>query len=109
VQIGGLIVPLVLLLIKKMRNPLPAMIISIFVILGAWFKRYLIVIPTMEHPYLPIQHVPRNFMHYHPTLIEIAVTLASFILVLIIITVLSKLFPVIPIYDMVEEKNHEEN
>jgi Ni/Fe-hydrogenase subunit HybB-like protein len=109
IQIGGLIVPIVLLLLKPMRKPLPAMIISVLVILGAWFKRYLIVIPTMEHPYLPMQHVPRNFMHYSPTLIETAVTLASFILVLIIITVLSKLFPVIPIYEMAEQNNHHEN
>jgi Ni/Fe-hydrogenase subunit HybB-like protein len=107
VQLGGLIIPIILLLIKKMREPLPVMVISIFVILGSWFKRYLIVVPTMEHPFLPMQHVPKNFMHYHPTLIETAVTLASIILVLIIITVLSKVFPVIPVYEMIEQENHD--
>lgn len=102
VQIGGLILPILLLLFKPMRKPLPAMLISIAVILGAWFKRYIIVVPTMEEPYLPIQHVPYQFFHYHPTVIEGAVTLGSFILVLIIITTLSKLFPVLPIYEMTE-------
>jgi molybdopterin-containing oxidoreductase family membrane subunit len=107
VQLGGLIIPILLLLMKPFRKPLPAMLISIAVLLGAWFKRYLIVVPTMQHPFLPIQHVPHNFMHYSPTLVEIAITCASLILVLIIITVLSKVFPVIPIYEMTEEHKEE--
>jgi molybdopterin-containing oxidoreductase family membrane subunit len=79
------------------------------VLVGAWLKRYLIVVPTMQDPFLPIQHVPENFKVYSPTLIEIAVTVFSFILVLIIITLLSKLFPVLPIYEMIEENEHHEN
>jgi len=106
VQVACLIVPIILLLLKPMRKPLPAMIISIFVIVGAWIKRYLIVVPTMEHPYLPIQHVPLSFQHYQPTLIEVAITAASFILVLLIVTVLSKLFPVIPIWEIIEHEKH---
>jgi Ni/Fe-hydrogenase subunit HybB-like protein len=102
VQLGGLIIPIILMLFGKMRKPFAAMLISIFVLLGSWLKRYIIVIPTQEHPFLPIQHVPKNFMHYHPTLIEMSVTLASIILVLMIITILSKLFPIIPIYEMNE-------
>jgi Ni/Fe-hydrogenase subunit HybB-like protein len=104
VQLGGLVLPIILMFFGMMRKPFAAMAISVCVFLGSWFKRYIIVIPTEEHPFLPIQHVPRNFMHYNPTLIEVAVTLASIILVLIIITVLSKLFPVIPIYDMIEDE-----
>ncbi len=102
VQIGGLVLPFVLLLIPKMRKPLPSLIISIVILSGAWFKRYLIVVPVQQHPYFPIQNVPEKFMHYTPTIPEIAITLASFILVLIIATVLSKIFPVIPIWEMKE-------
>jgi molybdopterin-containing oxidoreductase family membrane subunit len=46
---------------------------------------------------------------YKPTLIETAITMASIILVLMIITVLSKTFPVIPIWEAVEEKEKETN
>lgn len=106
VQIVGLILPICLLLFKKIRKPLPLMIISIFVILGAWFKRYIIVVPTQEHPHLPIQNVPEIFKVYAPTLPETLITLGSLILVLIIITMLSKFFPVIPIYETLEA--HEE-
>jgi len=103
VQILGLVLPVILLLFKKMRKPMPIMVISIFVLLGAWFKRYIIVIPTQEHPYLPIQNVPLSFKVYTPTLVETLVTIAPFILVLIIITVLSKVIPIIPIHETIEQ------
>lgn len=106
-QILGLILPIILLLLKPMRKPLPLLIISIFVIAGAWLKRYLIVIPVQEHPYLPIQHVPQEFVHYSPTLIETAITMGTLLLAVIIITVLAKLFPVIPIWEVAEQKEKE--
>ncbi len=106
-QIGGLILPIILLFFKPMRKPLPLLLISLFVIAGAWAKRMLIVVPTQVHPYLPKQYVPDEWMVYQPTLIETAVTVASFVLVLMIITILSKLFPVIPIWEL-SEKNEEQ-
>jgi len=107
VQIGGLILPFLLLLIKRMRRPLPVTIISVVILLGAWFKRYLIVVPIQQHPYLPIQNVPEEFMYYRPTLAEIAITCGSFVLVLLIVTILSKLFPVVSIWEIKEELDHE--
>jgi molybdopterin-containing oxidoreductase family membrane subunit len=74
------------------------------VLIGAWFKRFIIVIPTLEHPFLPIQNVPENFHHYSPTGIEIMITLFSFTAALLIITILAKLFPVITIWEYAEEK-----
>jgi Ni/Fe-hydrogenase subunit HybB-like protein len=104
VQILGLVLPIVLLLFGPMRKPRPLMLIGLLVVLGSWFKRYIIVVPTMEHPHLPVQNVPHHFMVYQPTLIEVSVTLASFILVLMIVSVLAKVFPVIPIWETAHEK-----
>jgi len=106
-QLLGLVIPIILLLFKKMRKPFPMLIIGIFVLVGAWFKRYIIVVPTQEHPYLPIQNVPMNFKVYTPTLIEILITIAPFILVLLIITILSKVIPIISIHETVEESGEE--
>ncbi len=107
IQLLGLIIPVFLLLVKKMRRPLPMLVISLFVLAGAWLKRYIIVVPSQGHPNLPIQHVPPEWVVYKPTLIEAAVTMASILLVLIIITILSKLFPVIPIWEMAEEEDEK--
>jgi len=107
VQGGGLLLPILFMLFRRFRKPLPLLLISIAVLIGAWFKRYIIVIPTQEHPFLPIQHVPHNFAHYSPTLIETLISVAPFILVLIIITLISKFFPVIPIHETAREKGIE--
>lgn len=106
-QLGGLIIPIVLLLFKPMRKPLPLLYIGLAVFIASWFKRLLIVVPTQAHPYLPIQYVPEKWFVYQPTIIETAITLASFILVLMIITVLSKFFPVIPILETVKEEEEQ--
>jgi Ni/Fe-hydrogenase subunit HybB-like protein len=108
VQILGLVLPVILLLFKGIRKPLPMMVISVFVLAGAWLKRFIIVVPPQAHPFLPVQHVPVKWIVYKPTLIEISVTLASFLLVLIIITVLSKLFPVLPIWEIAEDEAESE-
>lgn len=103
-QIGGLVIPIVLLLFKSMRKPKAITIIAILALLGAWFKRYLIVVPTQLHPFRPIQNVPEYFHHYFPTIYEILITLGAFGLTLMIITFLSKLFPIIPIWELAKEK-----
>ena len=103
----GLILPIILLLFKQMRKPVPLTLVSVGVVIASWFKRFIIVIPTQAHQYLPFQYVPEKWLVYKPTLIEIAVTMASFILVLIIITILSKLFPVLPIWEIAAEKQAE--
>jgi Ni/Fe-hydrogenase subunit HybB-like protein len=104
VQIVGLILPIILLVFKAFRKPGPSIVISVLVLLGAWFKRYLIVIPTMQHPFLPIQNVPDNFHTYIPTGVEVAVTLFAFSSALLIMTALAKLFPVISIWEYAEEE-----
>ena len=107
-QLGGLVIPILLLLFRGIRKPLPMLFISVFMLAAAWLKRYLIVVPAQSHPYLPVQYVPHEWMVYKPTLIESTVTLASFLLVLIIITLLSKFFPVIPIVETAREENDKE-
>ena len=85
-------------------------ILAAIILLGAWFKRYLIVVPTQLEPFLPIQNVPESWQHYSPTTAEIAITLASFILVILIISVLAKTVPVVPIREMqTESKNEPQN
>ncbi len=104
VQIGGLILPIILLLFKKMRKPLPSLIIGIAVLVGAFFKRYIITIPTLLHPHLPIQNVPEEFHTYWPTPIEWSITMMAVAGAVLIITILAKLFPVIPIWETAHEE-----
>lgn len=103
VQIFGLILPILVMIPRQGRKPVPILIVSFFIILGAWFKRFLIVIPSLQHPYLPIQNVDESYRHYFPTWEEWAICAASVAGVLLIITLLMKVFPVIPIWEIAEE------
>lgn len=103
-QIFGLILPIILMVCKYFRKPAPLTIISVFILIASWIKRYIIVVPTMEHPFLPVQNVPEDFIHYSPTSIEIMITIFPFMASLLIITVLAKMFPVITIWEYAEEQ-----
>ena len=103
-QIGGLILPIVLAAIKYFRKPLPLSIIALITLVASWFKRLIIVVPTMEHPHLPVQNVPEHFIHYSPTNPEITITLFAFFATFLIITALAKLFPVITIWEYAEHQ-----
>lgn len=101
-QIFGMMLPSVLLLFKKMRKPGPITVISLFILIGAWLKRYLIVTPILLNPYLPIQNVPQNWTTYYPSWVEIAIIVGSLSAVLLMITLFSRLFPIITIWEVAE-------
>jgi Ni/Fe-hydrogenase subunit HybB-like protein len=105
---SSMIVPILILVFKKGRRPFPAFIAGILVVIGSWFKRYLIVTPTMLHPFLPMQDVPESQYHYFPTLQEWAIAIGSLAGMLLIITIFARIFPIIPIQDTITEmENHE--
>jgi molybdopterin-containing oxidoreductase family membrane subunit len=104
VIIGGLIVPVVVLLFRKGRKPLPMFLIGLLVITGSWWKRYLIVTPTLLHPFLPIQGVPEEWRHYFPSLHEWAIVIATLAMALLIITILVRYVPIVPIQKTADEQ-----
>lgn len=104
VTIGGLIIPIIVLIFKKGRKPLPMLIIGMLVVLGSWWKRYIIVTSTLLHPFLPIQGVPESWRHYFPSLHEWLITFATLAMALLIITVLVRYLPIIPIQRTADEQ-----
>ncbi len=107
VTIGGLIVPVVVLLFKKARKPFPLFLIAILVVVTSWWKRYLIVVPALLHPFLPIQGVPESWHSYFPSMHEWAIVLGTLAASLLIITLLVRYIPIIPIQRTIDEKEAE--
>jgi Ni/Fe-hydrogenase subunit HybB-like protein len=103
----GMIIPIMIILFKKGRKPVPMFIAGIMVVVGAWFKRYLIVTPTLLHPFLPMSDVPENFKHYFPSLEEWAIALGSLAGALLLITLFARIFPIIPIHETIEEEHEK--
>ena len=105
----GMIIPIIILLFKKGRKPLPMFIVGVMVVVGAWFKRYLIVTPTLLHPFLPMQEVPENYHHYFPSWEEWAIAMGSLAGALLIITFFARVFPVISIYKTLTDEKEEKH
>lgn len=105
--LSGMIIPIIILVFKKGRRPVPMFIAGIMVVIGAWFKRYLIVTPTLLHPFLPMSDVPAGFRHYFPSWEEWAIALGSLAGALLVMTFFARIFPVIPIHETIEEQHEK--
>ena len=99
----GMIIPIGILLFKKGRKPLPMFIAGIMIVVGAWFKRYLIVTPTLLHPFLPMYNVPAGYHHYFPSWEEWAIAMGSLAGALLVITFFVRIYPIIPIQETITE------
>ena len=104
----AMIIPILILINKKGRKPLPAFIAGTLVVIGSWFKRYLIVTPTLLHPFLPMRDVPVSYKHYFPTWEEWAIAMGSLAGALLIITIFARIFPIIPVQETITETEHHE-
>ena len=63
-----------LLWLRSVRQTLPLVfVIAIFVNIGMWFERYVIIVTSLHRDYLP-----SSWAHYVPTTIEFATFLGSF-------------------------------
>ncbi len=73
---------------------------SVGIILGAWIKRYVIIVPTLSNPFLPTQKgLPLEWVNYQPTWVEWSVTAGAIAAFLLIYTLISKLFPIVSIWE----------
>jgi len=108
VLIVGLIIPIIVMLFKKGRKPKAMFYLGLVVVLGSWWKRFLIVTPTLLHPFLPIQGVPESWHHYFPSLGEWLVTFGTLAMALLIITLLIRFLPIIPIQRTADEQEELE-
>jgi molybdopterin-containing oxidoreductase family membrane subunit len=78
---------------------------SLMAIVGAWAKRYIIVVPTLRSPFLPSgQRLPWQWTHYHPTWVEWSITAAAVAGFSLIYTLMAKVFPIVSIWETREEE-----
>lgn len=97
--IVGMLLPIAILITKAGRRPNMVFAAGIMVVIGAWFKRYLIVTPTLLHPFLPMSDVPEKFKQYFPSWQEWAIAMGSLAGAMLIITLFARIFPIIPIHE----------
>lgn len=104
VQIIGMIAPIFLMAFKPFRKPKPMLVISVLIVIAAFLKRFLIVTPTLLHPFLPIQNYPESYHHYNPTFSEMMITVGSIAGIALVISIFTRLFPIIPVSETAHEQ-----
>jgi molybdopterin-containing oxidoreductase family membrane subunit len=95
----GYFIPVPLWLFKNVRRSFKWMLITtILVNIGMWIERFLIVVPGLARK----QGLSFSWSTYHPSLIEILLVIGSFAFVSMNILLISKVIPLIPLYDIKE-------
>ncbi|MCJ7471887.1 MAG: hypothetical protein MUP02_03660, partial [Actinobacteria bacterium] len=69
------------------------------IFVAMWIKRFVIVISTLQTPQIPIESVI-----YKPTLVEISITLAALAGFVLLVALFAKIFPIISIWEVSEER-----
>ena len=98
----GTIIPIFVIGLKKFRTINNIFFSAIIVVLALWVNRYLIIIPTLETPYLPIQDYRPDWIHYSPTWVEWSLTAAGVAVFSMLLMLFSKFIPIISISEMSE-------
>ena len=80
---------------------------SLLVLIGLWMMRYLMIVPVLETPYLPVQDVRQDWVNYSATWVEWSLTLSGIALFTLFFVLASKMAPIVPVSEMLEKK--EEN
>ena len=108
-QLLGIALPIVLLSTVLTFKGLESLMVpgvalsALLVVLGAWVKRFLIVVPTLQNPLLPAQRVPAEWTHYQPTWVEWAIVIGALAGFLLAYTLLLKLVPVVSFWETEEQ------
>jgi molybdopterin-containing oxidoreductase family membrane subunit len=89
------VVPFTILSLKKLRTITGCVIASFGVCIGMWLERFLIVVPSLGHKYLPY-----TWGHYRPRPVEILITISTFAAMTLLYTLFSKFVPIISIWEL---------
>jgi molybdopterin-containing oxidoreductase family membrane subunit len=81
---------------SKVRASVPVVFaISIFVNIGMWFERFVIIVTSLSRDFLP-----SNWFHYAPTRVEVATLLGSFGLFFTLFLLFCRFIPVIAVAEV---------
>ena len=99
---GGILLPLIVLAIPKMRNINSITAVSAILVFAMWVKRYLIIVPTLETTLLPMQDTRMEYVHYSATWVEWALTFAGIAMFFLMFKLASKFIPIVPVWETSE-------
>jgi Ni/Fe-hydrogenase subunit HybB-like protein len=96
----GILLPGIIIALPRFRTIPNITVAALIALLALWVNRYIIVIPTLETPFLPIEDTRAAWLEWSLTFAGIAVFVMLFMLI-------SKIAPIISISEMQEKDKVE--
>ena len=93
--IVNFVIPVIILSIRRLRTITGCVIASVGIVVGMWLERFLIIVPSLGHKFLPY-----SWGTYSPRPVEIAITVATFAAMALLYTLFTKFVPIISIWEM---------
>ncbi len=90
-------IPAPLLAIKRFRTIKGTMVASVLVVIGMWFERFLIIVPTLTQPRFTF-----SWGTYAPTWVELTLTAGTFGYFVLLYAIFTRLFPIIAVWEYKE-------
>ena len=97
--LGGLVGPIVLMLIPATRNIGGVVAAAVLVTVAMWIERYVIVVTGLRVPLMPYE--PAD---YAPTWVEWSILAGGLALFALLITLFTKVFPIIAVWEVAEDQ-----
>lgn len=103
----GVLVPIIILFFKKFRTIKSITFAAVIAVLGLWLNRFLIVVPTLETPYLPIQDTRPEYLMYSATWVEWSLTFTGIAAFCLFFTLIIKFVPIIPMSGIIDYERED--
>lgn len=84
-----------------------AVIASVLIVVQAWLKRFIIIVPVFKHPFLSISSPAISAVTYRPTWVEWAITAAGIAGFLFVYFLFSRLFPIVSVWETAHDQAGE--
>lgn len=81
-----------------------AVIASALIVVQAWLKRFIIIVPVFKHPFLSINSPTISAVTYQPTWVEWAITAAGIAGFLFVYFLFSRLFPIVSVWETAHDQ-----
>lgn len=107
-NVGGILLPIIVVSVPQLRKAGYITCAAAVMVLAMWVKRYLIVVPTLETPLLPIQDTRPEFVNYSITWVEWALTFGGIALFLLLFTLAAKFMTLVPVSEVTDKYDEEE-
>jgi len=108
-NVAGILLPIVIVAVPATRKTNWITLAAFVMVIALWVKRYLIIVPTLETPALPMQDTRMEYVKYSATWPEWALTFAGIASFLLFFTLMSKFVTVVPVSGLEDTSHHPQH